>query len=321
MPGGNLYRTGNRFEDFATQVSAFEVQQGLVTVKKPDDVPPGLQALRHTVGMVLMDRNTDHPRFAFHRQRPIPKKPDDYYRLEIVGGGIATLQQRDVEAFAAFNELLVDPLLWTDGKAPANFDFQYLGKGLLQNGSFPSLTPDVSGDALEHSLREGLRARVGYELGDKAQRSIDRPVILNTVLPRDTHLTSASFGSLTEQIAERHGMKIDPQTKKLLGIILTIREYFALATADVDQLLCDGGDRIEVHTVDSLEVLAQRTIYNERGEADLDVWKNRPSGSLRNSSLLAGVAAALMHVDRSMGGRFQKAMRHLKRLFSRGLAA
>ena len=318
MAGKTLWNTGNEFEAHADTVLDCEVEQGLVVSKKPDGIPEGRQAMRYTIGMVLMDLDVNHPRFAFHRQRKIPKKPEEYYRLDNAGGGIATKQQRATEKQLAEDPLIVDPRLVQDGKVPPNFDFLYLGKGLLETGAFPKLEPDVTPENLEEALRAGLRTRIGDELGERAMGFIEKPQLLNTAQPRDSHLTSAGFGPFTADLAKMPGFGVDEKREKLTGIILTIREFFALALCDIDRLQKAAGDRIEIHTPESLEELVQKNVYGGNEMPDLSTWKERPAGSLRNSSLLAGVAASLKQVDTSWKGNFLRSIIRLKRMLGSG---
>ena len=307
MSKQSLWEAGCECEKLAEVVAAFEVVQQNVATTNPQSVIPQLRAMRHTIGVVLMDHDIEHPRFAFNRQRNMQNKPtDDYYRLEIVGGGIVSEQQRAVEALGKYDDLLTDPSFWRDGKVPSNFDFLYLGRGLLENGYFPKLRPDMASGSLEELLRAGLDMRMGQELGVQTMQSIDPPVILTTGEPRETHVTVMDFGPLNEQIRQKYNLGWDAKRKKVTGVILTVREYFALAMADFEKLQHHAGAFLEVHTPDSLLKLTQKNIRNADGAADLSVWQDRPSGSLRNSSLLAGVGAALKHVDPSMIGSIKR---------------
>ena len=305
MSKQSLWKLGKEFERYSETVRNYEIAQRLITVEKPK-IAETLQATRETVGMVLMS-DDETPQFAFQKQTGIKNKPDGYYRKTLFGGGIQTKEQQNTK----------------DDRE--DFDFHYLAEGLESSGTLRPLTYDFSSKNLQSALEKGVMERLEKEADGgikKVRSAISDPTLLSSE-PLDSHLTSIKIPDddqkkrIIEKWGERKGFSED-EKKRLAGICLTVRERFAKAVVDVQKLKEVGSDHIEIVNIDELRKLVQESHADanvslqalEDGDPEslkhLEAWKNRPAGSIRNSSLLAGVAAALKASDKTWSASLKR---------------
>jgi hypothetical protein len=210
--------------------------------------------------------------------------------LEFLGGGLSTVEERQIiDQFAADPDS-VDERLVVNGKIPGHLYFLLQGVHLLDHGKlFKPL----------FKLREGMKALLGKELhreiSEEAGDDANRLVALGDVLPlkpKVTQLTTAGFGGMNAEIAEKfsgQGIRLTPDGKKLLGFLLEIEELGMLGVADVEKLIDYAQETEEVRGMELVTVgdLIMRgemaTAYGLDGWIDWD--KASPTRKPRNASV------------------------------------
>lgn len=306
--------------DLAERAKIRQMEAKTTADPQTSDIPKTRWTARQTISLVLLGNGSDpkNPTLGMYRE-PMRGKEKEYpknYWHAVLGGGRPSIQEEYLTKSSCLESLAYYPeLLDEHGKLKPDAYYMLLGKGLLRDGKFPSITYRDNPERAERDLRDALAIRLKMELG--MMSGIHKPHFLYDLQSECTAVVGRTLGSYTEAIAKKYKLEIDPKSGALKSMVIEVYERFACALADFDVLMAKPDMSNILTIMDTDAFIAQA----EMETSSLESWQNRlqKAGCIRNHSLIRAVEGAVRSGDTSAKASLHRFWNRMKQRWSSGL--